>query len=129
MTRGLPVQVPLEAAGGVVGMTTLRGDSAVVVDLARVMQVASSVRPDNGRLLAVRHADNMVCLLVDHVDGLLDIPCDELQPPPALISDMETPWLEAVTRTPAGDLLGVVALSRILSLIAPAIPQESATDV
>lgn len=115
VVRAVPLSVPLPNAGCVVGLITLRGQSTAVVDLNRALGAGCSPRDRRARMIAVPHGGTTVCLLVDQVEGLQDVTDTDPEPPPPVIADVDVRWLDHVTRSAAGELIGVINVDRILS--------------
>jgi len=115
VTRAIPLSAPLMNSGGVAGMVTLRGEAAAVIDMNALIGAPCDVRDRRARMIAVRHDEATVCLLVDRIEGLRDVNKGDLEPPPPVIADLEVWWLDHVLRCDQGDLVGVVNLNRILS--------------
>ncbi len=117
VTRAIPLLAPLPNAGAVAGMITLRGESTAVVDLNAVLGVSREQRDRRARMIAVYHNESTVCLLVDQIDGLHDVTDADLEPPPPVVADVDIRWLDYVTRSATGELIGVVNVDRILSQV------------
>ena len=115
VTRAIPLSAPLPDAGGVAGMITLRGECTAVVDLNAVLGVPRERRDRRARMIAVHHNGTAVCLLVDTIDGLHTVMDTDLKPPPPVVADVDVRWLEHVTRSATGELIGVVNVNRVLS--------------
>ncbi|HSL21000.1 MAG TPA: chemotaxis protein CheW [Vicinamibacterales bacterium] len=96
------------------GVVNLRGDVFSVVDL-RVFIGLDATSPHTGRLIVVRLADEdfSTGLLVDAVDQIASVPCDEVRPPTGPLEGALAPFLTGVTGT--GDrLVAVLDLDRLL---------------
>ncbi len=117
VTRAIPLSVPLPNAGGVAGMITLRGESTAVVNLSVVLGLPCEQRDRTARMIAVRHSGAAVCLLVDQIDGLHDVTDADLETPPPVVADVDIRWLDYVTRSATGDLIGVVNVDHMLSQV------------
>ncbi len=117
VARAISLSVPLPNAGGVAGMITLRGESAAVIDFNVVLGVPCERRDREARMIAVHHNGATVCLLVDKIDGLHDVTDADLEPPPPVVADVDIRWLDYVTRSATGKLIGVVNVERILSQV------------
>ncbi len=117
VARAIPLSSPLPNAGGVVGMITLRGESTAVVDLGVVLGLPCEQRDRRARMTAVHHNGATVCLLVDQIGGLHDVTDADLKPPPPIIADVDIRWLDHVTYSATGELIGVVNVDRIMSLV------------
>ena len=115
VTRAVPLSAPLPGAGAVVGMVTLRGRAAAVIDLGEALGVVRGDRDRRGRMIAVEHDGATACLLVDRIDGLLDVADADLQRPPAAVAAVDVRWLDCVARAANGELIGVVNVDRVLS--------------
>jgi purine-binding chemotaxis protein CheW len=115
VARAIPISAPLPEAGGVVGMITLRGESTAVVDLGVVLGLHGDSSERQQRMIAVEHNGASVCLLVDRIEGLLTVDPKDLEEPPAAITDVDVRWLDYMTRSSDGALIGVLNLDRVLS--------------
>ncbi len=115
VARAISLSVPLPNAGAVAGMITLRGESTAVIDLNVVLGFACELHDRKARMIAVHHNGATVCLLVDQIDGLHDVTDADLEPPPTIVADVDIQWLDYVTRSATGELIGVVNVERILS--------------
>ncbi len=115
VARAIPLSAPLPGASGVAGMITLRGEAAAVVDVNALIGAPCDQRDGRARMIAVRHDEATVCILVDQIEGLRDVNSADLEPPPPVIADLDVWWLDHVLRCDRGELVGVVNLDRILS--------------
>ena len=129
VVRAIPLSAPFPNAGGVAGMITLRGESVAVVDLNAVLGARCEQRGRRARMIAVRHHGSTVCLLVDQIGGLHHVADADLEPPPPVVADMDIRWLDYVTRSATGGLIGVVNVDRILSLACLANTEMETTSV
>ncbi len=117
VVRAVPLCDPPPNKKGVAGMIVLRGESTAVVDLNRAFDLPVGQRDRQARMIAVRHGDSSVCLLVDRVDGLHELAEADLETPPELVAGAFTGWLDFVAPTATGDLVGVINVPRVLSHI------------
>ncbi len=117
VTRAIPLSAPLPNAGALAWMITLRGESTAVVDLNAVLGVSCEQRDRRARMIAVYHNESTVCLLVDQIDGLHDVTDAGLEPPPPVVADVDIRWLDYVTCSATGELIGVVNVGCILSQV------------
>lgn len=118
VTRPVPLSVPLSSAAGIIGMMTLRGAPVAVIDLGVVIGVADQPSDQRARYIAVDHRGSTLCLLVDRVEGLLDVTEASLEPPPSILQGTADSWIKGVTRSSQGDLVGVIDLDTLLSRLA-----------
>jgi len=117
VARAIPLSVPLSHAGAVAGMITLRGESTAVVDVDVLLGVSCMSSDGRARMIAVHHEGTVVCLRVDQISCLHEVVEAELDPPPAIFADVSVHWLDYVTRTTGGELIGVVNVGRLLSQV------------
>ncbi len=117
VARAIPLSALLPNAGGVAGMISLRGESTAVVDLSTLLGVSCEQRDRRARMIAVHHNCATVCLLVDQIDGLRDVTGADLESPPPVVADVNIRWLDYVTRSTTGELIGVVNVDRMLSQV------------
>jgi len=115
VARAVAPSVPLPDTAGVAGVIVLRGESTAVVDVRRVLGLACEAPDRRARMIAVRHNEATVCLLVDQIEGLRDVSDAHLEAPPSIMVDVDAQWLEYVMRFGNGRLVGVINVERILS--------------
>jgi len=120
VSRVLPLSAPLPNSRGVAGMVTFRGSPTAVIDLNIALNVPCGQRDRCARMIAVRHRGSTVCLLVDQIDGLQNVTAADLERPPSVIADLHGGCLDYVTRSEAGELVGVIDVDRVLSQAGPA---------
>ncbi|MFQ5428720.1 MAG: chemotaxis protein CheW [Phycisphaerae bacterium] len=117
VTRAIPLSVPLPNARWLAGMITLRGQSTAVVDLNAVLGVPGNERDRQARMISIHRDGDPVCLLVDRVDGLLEVVDAELEPAPEIVADVNIRWIDRLARPETGELIVVINVSRILSQV------------
>ena len=82
VVRGLEVTgVPL-APEVVRGLANLRGQIATTVDLRRRLEMPPHPGPGADVNIVVEAADGLVCLMVDDIGDVIDVPADSLARPP-----------------------------------------------
>jgi len=143
VTREIPVELPLPASTCCAGFLMLRGQTVAVFDMHALLGVPrdSSIRP--GRLILLRPAvcrerivnDELpasvndgnevhdasayrlgsIGLRVDAVDRLESVEPVDADGVSNCLPDAGNRMLYSVARTPDGDLVGIVAIDRVLS--------------
>jgi purine-binding chemotaxis protein CheW len=77
--HGAPTQVPL-AQRDVVGLISLRGEMATVLDLAR--RLGRAPPPPEGISLVLRRARGTICIRADRAGDVLEADDASFEPPP-----------------------------------------------
>jgi len=78
-------------------------------------------------MIAVKHNGATVCLIVDQVDGLHHVCGGKLEQPPPIFGNGHVSWLNYVTWTTDGEMVGVIDVDQILSPVTLADPAEMET--
>jgi purine-binding chemotaxis protein CheW len=115
VTRMIRVSMPLPGNNGVIGMTTLRGESTIVIDVGRTIGLEPTDTGRSTRLIAVHNRDAHACLQVDHVFGLEDINADAVEPASSVLWEGDIQWTNQVVRAANGDLIGILDLHELVS--------------
>jgi len=99
----------------VLGVANLRGDVLSIVDLAAFLNIQAPTQPTTGRMLVAHSqlADMAAGLIVDRVNGIRNLPGDQIIPPTAPIADRVAPYLRGVCEY-EGHLLVVLDLDQLL---------------
>lgn len=96
------------------GVVNVRGRVLPVVDLRLVLAHGPKPSDRETRLVTVRHAEAELCLRVDHVHGLRDLPAADIQPAPTLASGVPRELLVGQIEVD-GRLLAVLAVPALLA--------------
>lgn len=79
------------------GVINLRGRIIVVVDLAKKLGLPGKERDKDSRIIVIETKENMIGMIVDHSREAIRISEDQIQPPPALITQkINSDYLEGV---------------------------------
>ena len=111
--RPLPVDAIGTAPACVRGLTLVRGEPTLVVDLARLLAARES---SPRRFVTLRTGTRTVALAVDEVIGTRVLPRDELRALPPLLRGADLDSLAAIARHDA-ELLAVLESGQIVSAI------------
>ena len=79
------------------GVINLRGQIMVVIDLAKKLGLPQKERDKNTRIIVIETSETMVGMIVDHSREVIRISEEQIQPPPALITQkVKSEYLEGV---------------------------------
>ncbi|QOY85648.1 chemotaxis protein CheW [Paludibaculum fermentans] len=100
----------------VMGVANLRGSVLPLVDLAMLLELESTGRPHDARILVVRPSpdDSPVALVVDALQGVAMLAREELHRTPHWLDGRTTPFLEGIG-SHKGRLLSVLDLDRVFA--------------
>lgn len=100
----------------VLGVANLRGAVLPLVDLAMLLELESTGRPHDARILVVRPSpdDSPVALVVDALQGVAMLAREELHRTPHWLDGRTTPFLEGIG-SHKGRLLSVLDLDRVFA--------------
>lgn len=100
----------------VLGVANLRGAVLPLVDLAMLLELESTGRPHDARILVVRPSpdDSPVALVVDALQGVAMLAREELHRTPHWLDGHTTPFLEGIG-SHKGRLLSVLDLDRVFA--------------
>lgn len=96
------------------GVINLHGDIVPVVDLRKRFQLAGTPSDDEARIVVVEMDDQRVGLIVDAVTEILRLPPAAIDPPPAMVADINGVYLAGVA-TQDDRLFIILDLSRVLT--------------
>jgi purine-binding chemotaxis protein CheW len=96
------------------GVVNVRGRVLPVLDLRLVLAHGPRPADRDTRLVTVRHAEAELCLRVDRVHGLRDLPTDAIQPAPALAAGVPRELLAGQIEVD-GRLLAVLNVPALLA--------------
>jgi purine-binding chemotaxis protein CheW len=111
----------------ILGVANLRGDVLSIVDLAAFLNIQAPTQPTTGRMLVAHSplADMSTGLIVDRVNGIRNLPGDQILPPTAPIADRVAPYLRGVCEY-EGHLLVVLDLDQLL--LSPEMQQKTSSQ-
>ncbi|MBN9658113.1 MAG: chemotaxis protein CheW [Acidobacteria bacterium] len=100
----------------VLGVANLRGAVLPLVDLSMLLELESTGRPHDARILVVRPSpdDSPVALVVDALQGVAMLAREELHRTPHWLDGRTTPFLEGIG-SHKGRLLSVLDLDRVFA--------------
>lgn len=96
------------------GVINLRGRVIPVIDLRKRFGLASDERTNETRIIVVDVNDAIVGFKVDAVSEVLRLPADTVEPPPSIVTDVESEYIKGVGKM-EGRLIILLDVSRILS--------------
>jgi purine-binding chemotaxis protein CheW len=98
------------------GVTNRRGDILSVVDLRRLLGVKGASQTDSARIVVVRSTGDelMTGMIVDHVNGMLNVAPGTVKPPAGPIDTGVTPYLVGLCEH-KNDLVAVLDLELLLA--------------
>lgn len=99
INRQVGVTTVPHSAAHVRGVINLRGEVATVIDLRRVLGMASAEVTRESRNLIVHSQGEAIGLWVDRVSDILAIPIDEITLPPANVRGVDGQFFRGVYTT------------------------------
>jgi len=103
------------------GIINLRGNVLPVIDMRVLFNMATSERSEQNRIVVVDIAGKTTGLIVDSVSEVLRVAKSQIEPPPTLIADSETHYIDGVAKLQDG--------KRLITLIYADSILNSANDV
>jgi purine-binding chemotaxis protein CheW len=103
------------------GIINLRGSVLPVIDMRVLFNMATSERTEQNRIVVVDIAGKTTGLIVDSVSEVLRVAKSQIEPPPTLIADSETHYIDGVAKLQDG--------KRLITLIHADSILNSAKDV
>jgi purine-binding chemotaxis protein CheW len=97
--------------GYVLGITNLRGRIISIIDLRRFFELPEVGLCDLNRVIVVSNGTMEFGILADRVVGMMSLPLEELQPPPAALIGLRSEFLAGVT----ADRLALLDIAKILA--------------
>jgi purine-binding chemotaxis protein CheW len=96
------------------GVINLRGDLVPIVDLRDKLGLEAAADSDATRVIVVDVGGSLVGMVVDGADHVVRFPTDRIGPPPAIVGDAATEYIEGVGKLD-DRLVILVNIDRILS--------------
>lgn len=96
------------------GVINLRGRVIPVIDLRKRFGLASDVNTNETRIIVVDVDEAIVGFKVDAVSEVLRLPSDTVEPPPSIVTDIESDYIMGVGKMD-GRLIILLDVSRILT--------------
>jgi purine-binding chemotaxis protein CheW len=104
------------APAHVSGIINLRGKVLPVIDMRVLFNMATSQRTEQNRIVVVDIAGKTTGLIVDSVSEVLRVAKSQIEPPPTLIADSETHYIDGVAKLQDGKrLITLIHADSILS--------------
>jgi purine-binding chemotaxis protein CheW len=109
-----PITTMLHAPSFVEGVTNLRGKVLPVIDLRRRFRLPGNPARADARIVVVSIDGNEVGMVVDAVSEVLTISDEAIEPPPALVTTLESSFITGIAKLD-NRLVILLDLARVLS--------------
>ena len=86
------------AAEFVEGVINLRGEIVPIIDLRKRFGLSQQESSVDTRIINVEMGDHLVGLIVDAVEEVLNIPSDVIEPPPDLVTTVDSAYLRSIAK-------------------------------
>jgi purine-binding chemotaxis protein CheW len=103
------------APHSVEGVINLRGTVIPVVDLRQVLGLRLTEATKSSRVVVVEVGEHTIGMIVDAVTEVLRVPADAVEPPSAVVTDLDTTYLRGIAKLD-GRLVMLLDLERALSI-------------
>ncbi|HHX43197.1 MAG TPA: chemotaxis protein CheW [Chloroflexi bacterium] len=103
------------AAAFVEGVINLRGEIVPIIDLRKRFGLLEHEIGVDTRIINVEMGDHLVGLIVDAVEEVLNIPTDVIEPPPDLVTTVDSAYLRGIAKLDER-LVILLDLDRVLSV-------------
>ena len=97
------------------GVTNLRGSVLPVIDLRKRFGLALDDISKNSRIVVIALGKTKVGMIVDAVSEVLRIPEDAIEPPPPMVTSVDTTFITGIAKI-EDKLVILLELSKVLSL-------------
>ncbi len=97
------------------GIINLRGQIIAVIDLAKRLNLESTERSGDTRIIVVEAEGVKVGMIVDSVSEVLRVSADTVEPTPTMASDVSAVYLQGVVKHD-NRLIILLDLTKVLSL-------------
>ncbi len=104
-----------QAPPHVEGVINLRGKVIPIIDLRKLMGVELQETGKNTRIVVVDIEEFVMGMIVDSVSEVLRIPVSTIEPPPDIVSSIDTDYIQGVAKL-EDRLLIFLDLSKVISL-------------
>lgn len=124
--RAVPVAAPFPGDSPIVGLTRLRDETTIVLDLNRLLRLPAVVPTPTNRMVRLQQIEQPSCLLVESVVGLTEIEDSELASEPVgLSADLPSVgrWIAQ-----GESLIALLCLNEVDSLVRSEPVQTSGID-
>jgi len=102
------------AASFVEGVINLRGEIVPIIDLRKRFGLGQHENSPDTRIISVEMGDHLVGLIVDAVEEVLNIPSGIIDPPPDLVTPVDSAYLRGIAKL-QDRLVILLDLDRVLS--------------
>ncbi len=110
-----PITVVPHTPDFVEGVTNLRGSVLPVIDLRKRFGLALDDISKNSRIVVIALGKTKVGMIVDAVSEVLRIPEDAIEPPPPMVTSVDTSFITGIAKI-ENKLVILLELSKVLSL-------------
>ena len=100
------------------GVINLRGQITTIMDLRKRVDLGEATKTDQMRIIVVELEDNTIGMVVDSVTEVLRISNSEIDPTPAIATEVDTNYIQGVGKLKNGEqdrLLILLDLTKVLS--------------
>jgi len=127
IVRLSPITRVPRAPGFLEGVINVKGDIIPVVDLKKRLALSQTPYGSKARVIIVETDEQRVGMLVDLVHEILPLPADAVEPPPAMVADINGVYLTGVVQL-ADRLLVILDLTNVLTMEEVSAWQEVSAD-
>ncbi|MBE9527744.1 MAG: chemotaxis protein CheW [Proteobacteria bacterium] len=96
------------------GVINLRGRVIPVLDLRKRFGLSADENTDDTRIIVVDISDKTVGFKVDAVSEVLRLPADTVEPPPSIVTDVDSEYIKGVGKID-GRLIILLDVTKILN--------------
>ncbi len=110
-----PITVVPHTPSFVEGVTNLRGSVLPVIDLRKRFGLSLDDISKNSRIVVIALGKTKVGMIVDAVSEVLSIPEDAIEPPPPMVTSVDTTFIIGIAKIES-KLVILLDLSKVLSI-------------
>jgi len=110
-----PITVVPHTPSFVEGVTNLRGSVLPVIDLRKRFGLSLDDISKNSRIVVIALGKTKVGMIVDAVSEVLSIPEDAIEPPPPMVTSVDTTFIIGIAKIET-KLVILLDLSKVLSI-------------
>ena len=110
-----PITVVQHTPSFVEGVTNLRGSVLPVIDLRKRFGLSLDDISKNSRIVVIALGKTKVGMIVDAVSEVLSIPEDAIEPPPPMVTSVDTTFIIGIAKIES-KLVILLDLSKVLSI-------------
>ncbi|MDK2836469.1 MAG: purine-binding chemotaxis protein CheW [Thermosediminibacterales bacterium] len=111
--RLMPITRVPKAPKFVEGVINLRGEVVPVIDLRKRFDLEQKDASDNTRIIIINVDGITVGMIVDSASEVIQIPVDEIEPPPAIVGSIDSDYISGVGKV-GERLLILLNLKKVL---------------